>query len=767
MFLPRKAADYRPRSSSPILKPDTNGIDNGINPHTINIMADKRGLLQKAIALGNKATKVPYQAYIESNQSMQTTDPVPGDRDEALLPYGDFLSTVSSAPPPGTFKVTAPISVKLISIITVLILVSLGLLTTLVSVLVTKDARITAENNNFSINQKTAAVTEAMLRTIRFDVQVFLNTVEALDSAPQERDTTGREGIIGEVEAYFFRQRKDIAAIILMQAPEGSDAPTGQEAPGTGPFNRSFINTLFFENHELDTADLAPYLRLQQAAVVHSQAGQVLLQNAAPAFSMPLVALFFPWQPEATPGNGAAADKRPQAGGPLSAVVFFSSENLTENFGSGANTSFMINDEGDILIHSDQNLVKAHKNLQHIAFVQDILQGSRHNPGQGYQNPYIDEDKIEYFGAFQRIFIGNTEGNAVVITIIQRDVVFEGIRMTTLRNIYLSVAALFLAIDFIWFFSHTISRPLILLSRAAWEIEEGRYNLDLRVKNRDETGVLTNSFISMSYALANFERFTNKTIVAMARKGKLSLGGAYKTATVCFAFIRDFSEMAAEFDAQEVVEFVNDYLRRMVPCVTHTRGEVDKFLTQGGVVIMALWGTLESAGSPKRDALNCIKAVLMMRASLCALNHERREQGKPLIKMGCGINTGAVVAGQMGSNERMEYTVIGDTVNFAARVEGPNEAFDTDILITENTWNLVGQYLVTTEMPGFEVKGKEKPVRVFAVVNMQSGGSAGKEAEDILKDLEKLPGTNPLLARRCVGPEGPTTLAEMRARWVS
>jgi adenylate cyclase len=358
------------------------------------------------------------------------------------------------------------------------------------------------------------------------------------------------------------------------------------------------------------------------------------------------------------------------------------------------------------------------------------------------------------------VLVNNVPANSYVITTIQRNIVFEGIQMTTMRNIYLTIAALFIAILFVYYFSNTISRPLKHLSAAAMKIENGRYDLNLQVKTQDETGVLTESFIAMGYALENFERFTNKAIVAMARKGKLSLGGAYKTATVCFAFIRDFSEMMEGFDAEEVVEFVNDYLRLMVPCVTRTHGEIDKFLTQGGVIIMALWGTLETEGV-EQDALNCIRSVLMMRAALRTLNERRRLEGKHIIKMGSGVNTGELVSGQMGSNERMEYTVIGDTVNFAARVEGPNDAFDTDILITEDTWNLVGEHIITEEMPGFEVKGKEKPVRVFAVLNIKENA----ECVALMQTLADMPGVDMALAERCVGPDGPTSLEEVRDRW--
>jgi adenylate cyclase len=179
-------------------------------------------------------------------------------------------------------------------------------------------------------------------------------------------------------------------------------------------------------------------------------------------------------------------------------------------------------------------------------------------------------------------------------------------------------------------------------------------------------------------------------------------------------------------DAYDIVKFVNSFLARIVPCIITCGGVVDKFLTQEGVVVMALWGAAESAGSPERDAFNCIQASLRMRSRVHTWNMERRKSNPAkmkhkykdtLIKIGCGINTGEVIAGQMGSDERMEYTVIGDAVNIAARIEAPNDLFNTDILITENTWIRIAKRLITEEMPSLEIKGKEKPLRVFAVVN--------------------------------------------------
>jgi adenylate cyclase len=265
-----------------------------------------------------------------------------------------------------------------------------------------------------------------------------------------------------------------------------------------------------------------------------------------------------------------------------------------------------------------------------------------------------------------------------------------------------------------------------ILADAALRIEGGEFETNLKPQSRDELGLLTESFGKMSNALNIFGRFTNKDIAVRAMRGEIKPGGLLKHATIFFSDIRSFTEKSEVFTKEfgdeasnRIVQWLNEYFTKMVYCVEKTGGVVDKYI---GDAVMAHWGTAYTAGSPAADAFNCVKAALMMRLALLEINSKRKKNdpGNPEIRIGCGINTGMVTAGQIGSDQRMEYTVIGDPVNLASRTEALNKPMGTDILITEDTWELVGNKFITEEMPSVTVKGKEKPVRIFAVVNLQN-----------------------------------------------
>jgi adenylate cyclase len=585
-------------------------------------------------------------------------------------------------------RIRFPIGAKLVSIITALLLFSLGAITLMVSVLVTNDLRITAETNNFTVNTRSATEAERILGETRDNMMMLLRTVSIL--SPERSET---------FMGYFFEEKRDIAAVAILgkePAANPGESQAGSAAPWEG---FRFTNQEFFRRNEIDPSLVETFIR-SLSANVRTLFQRELLLNAAPVFEIPLLAMLLPLNMD---------------GEEKIAALFFSSQPLTDAFGTGTNASFMINGEGDVLVHTDHALVRSGANLGGQPFVQAM----RDSGETSRQTLFTGEDGKRYFGAYTRLSIAD----AAVITNVEYDVVFEGIAATTRRNIFLTAGVLFLSILFVWFFSKTISSPLESLSAAAERIRDGRYDLDLAPGRGDEIGLLTESFVEMSRGLEErerlkdtFGRFINKEIAEQAIKGELKLGGETKRVSIFFSDIRDFTAMSEKFTPHDVVEFLNQYLTRMVDCVNETGGVVDKFI---GDAIMGVWGAPVSSGSPAQDALNCVRTALLMRKSLWEYNKTRGSPQRPVIRIGCGINTGDVIAGQIGSSQRMEYTVIGDAVNLASRTEALNKPLHTDILLTENTWILLKDYIITEEMPPVTVKGKEKPVHLFAVVNFR------------------------------------------------
>jgi len=637
-------------------------------------------------------------------------------------------------------KIRFSIGAKLIIIISFIVILSLGSITALVSWLVQQDLRVSAEESNFEMNRLSAMEAETTLTNVRSNSRILIQTIAALERQP---------AVIRESTDFFFTENPQIASVFFI-------------IPGKD--EQTLVNSRFFSSQEINEQLAASFFNSQREVLGRAVRGETALKNAAPHFSRPILALFFPWQ-----GGGAGC-------------VLFSSESMNTDFGFGINQSYMINSEGDILAHADFSLVRAGTNIKNMDFIRSILDSTQNPRQQLVEADFgvlLSSDGSSSMGIFSDILesaknrfmqlIGkaeavsqNTAGpentgegkivrqfvafnklniaGSTVITTIEYDKVFEGIAATTRRNIYLTIAVLSISIIFIWFFSKTISIPLKSLAQAAKQIESGVFEIELNSRSHDEIGVLTSSFHKMCSALQIFGRFTNREIAVKAMRGEIKPGGFPRHGTVFFSDIREFTAKSENFTkvfgdeaSDKIVHWLNEYFTQMIDCIEKTNGVVDKFI---GDAVMAHWGTAYTAGSPRIDAFNCVKAALMMRKALFFMNKDRKagDPANPSIRIGCGINTGIVTAGQLGSNMRMEYTVIGDPVNLASRIESLTKPLGADILISEDTWTLVGDKFITEEMPPVTVKGKEKPVRIFAVVNFM-GEPKGPQSMDEVRDL--------------------------------
>ena len=598
-------------------------------------------------------------------------------------------------------SVLFPIGAKLVIIISILILVSLGTVIFLVSYISTQDVQRTAEENNFTVNNRAGSQAEGSFKSIRAAVILYMEMLDRLSIAQDS-----------EIEELFFSQNQSIAAI-------ESEYISG----GTTSKAATFIsNEQFLLSNNINTDAIKDYFNSTVfAGAVKAGNDRMWLFNSSPVFQLSLITAVF---------------VRQSKGREEIVKVLFTPDDLSESFGTGTNTSYIVTSSGDVLLHPDNDMVLGGANFSSLPIVAAMQQ---EGDNARRQISFTDAAGVRYFGGYYRL----TGTDAATITTIPHDVVFEAVRAVTRKNIFLTGVVLFMAILFIWFFSKTISSPVRTLADAALRIEGGDFGIELEPRTHDELGLLTESFGKMTSALSIFGRFTNKDIAVKAMRGEIKPGGLPRHATIFFSDIRGFTEKSENFTkvfgeeaSNRIVMWLNEYFTHMVDCVEQTGGVVDKFI---GDAVMAHWGTAFTAGSPAADAFNCVKSALMMRQALMEINAVRKKNdpGNPEIRIGCGINTGIVTSGQIGSEQRMEYTVIGDPVNLASRTEALNKPLGTDILITEDTWELTKDKFITEEMPPVTVKGKEKPVRMFAVVNLK--GAAGPKTLADVRTLLGIP----------------------------
>ncbi len=204
-------------------------------------------------------------------------------------------------------------------------------------------------------------------------------------------------------------------------------------------------------------------------------------------------------------------------------------------------------------------------------------------------------------------------------------------------------------------------------------------------------------------------RFLSANIVdkILANPDEIQLGGENQTVTILFSDIRGFTRMSEHMEPHAVVELLNEYFSEMTDIIFESGGTLDKYLGDG---IMAVYG----APIPKPDdALRAAKTAMEMQKALAALNADWESRGQQPLRMGVGVNTGPVTAGNIGSPKRMDYTVIGDAVNLSSRL--CSNAAAGQILISESTYQQLYGKVPARRLAPIMVKNKEKPVELYEV----------------------------------------------------
>lgn len=213
-----------------------------------------------------------------------------------------------------------------------------------------------------------------------------------------------------------------------------------------------------------------------------------------------------------------------------------------------------------------------------------------------------------------------------------------------------------------------------------------------------------------------FQYYLNASVVEQMLKDpeKLKLGGEKKDLTVLFSDIRGFTSISEHMTPERLVKFLNEYLTKMTDIVFKYDGLLDKYM---GDAIMAIWGApLDQSDHPLRACYTALEMVEELRL----LQQRWATEGMPRMNIGIGINAGPMVVGNMGSERRFDYTVMGDSVNLGSRLEGLNKLYGTNIIISEMTYERVREEILGRELALVRVKGKDQPVKIYELLSRRA-----------------------------------------------
>ncbi|EMO54062.1 adenylate/guanylate cyclase domain-containing protein [Leptospira noguchii] len=590
--------------------------------------------------------------------------------------YYDFLNHFRQINGDQSFRPSRfTIRVKLLSIVSAIITLSMGLMITMATYFFRKYSEILIQEYNLSLARMTGLQLSGQLKETTRKIQDFRS----------------------EDSEKFFKTNSNAVAYVRFKS---------KAVNSVWEIDSLFWNSKFLKSNSvvLDSTHLKKALEKSFSRLSNT----LEILNVSSEFGFPAVAVLLPID-----------DK-------ICGLVFSASEFLG-SFLSVRQTDFfqmiVVDSSGNLIAHSNDKEAVSGKDYKKHPLVENMLRSPSDNGSQRF-----DFEGREVLGSYQQLEVGGLG----IISTLDADIAFEAVYQIRRQNLWIMISVLSVAFFVVFVFSRTLTIPIIQLLSATKKVEQGDYVVDIRATTHDEVGVLTNSFLRMARGLEErekikntFGKFVNKEIAERALSSDLKLGGENREVTVFFSDLRNFTGMSEKMKPEEVVEFLNQYFTEMVECIYLTQGIVDKFI---GDAVMAHWGALVHDGN---EAKNSINAALLMRRALIEFNLKGKEIGRPFTRFGCGINSGPVIVGQIGSEKKLEFTVIGDAVNLASRIEYLNKEFGTDILISESTYQQTKDHFNFVELPPVWIRGKEKPQVIYAVLGW-------KEDQDCPKSLEEL-----------------------------
>ena len=349
-----------------------------------------------------------------------------------------------------------------------------------------------------------------------------------------------------------------------------------------------------------------------------------------------------------------------------------------------------------------------------------------------YRNS-VDGTQLEFLSP---VILGG-KNIGYVKAIYEQSIILRPFYQTQFKVFLIAAIFLYLAIFVTYLFGRNIVIPILFLrmsvntiSRMLSEMIRGQRKINIvdlqyqdRVKTRDEIKSLSTEIGNMATVIRGVIPYISASTLKAAERDSPSS----EKRDLCFLFtdIRGFTTLCEGLEPDEVVNMLNHFLELQSSIILANNGDIDKFV---GDEIMAMFE------GPDKE-LNACRASIGIRSGMAREKELAEAAQKNVVSIGIGINTGPVVFGSVGAQDRMDFTSIGDTVNLAARLEGANKPYGTKTLITEAVWNHVKEEFLCREIDFLTVKGKSLPVRVFEV--LQERATAKPRLVEMAANFEK------------------------------
>ncbi|MBM9589312.1 HAMP domain-containing protein [Leptospira sp. 201903075] len=470
---------------------------------------------------------------------------------------------------------------------------------------------------------------------------------------------------------------------------------------------REVFNEEELKKSSVTEEDFHAVVTRNRDALAEAFNGQAVLLNSSPGFQEPSFAIAIP-----TSENGENDN---------ALVMIVKLDKIIGAFSKkGIETTFMVNGNGTALAHPKEDLILAATDLASMPIVKSMLTSA---PNTG-QMSYLDEELGgSYLGSFQKIGFAD----AGVITIVSEEKAFADVYKSQKTNLYIAGIGLCSALIFVFFFSKTITKPVLQLLTATLEIAKGNFKIGIKPTTQDEVGLLTKYFIDMGAGLEEREKVKNilgsmidPVVVQEAMVDLAALKRGSEThITAFFSDVASFSTISEQLKSADLAALLNEYLSAMTLLLKKHEGVLDKYI---GDAIVGIFNAPVSVSDHELKAARASVDMVMKLAELRNYWTENNLYSKEAQVMDAriGLNSGPAKVGFMGTDALASYTMMGDTVNLAARLEAAGKDYGVNILITDPIRDSIQEEMVTRYLDLVRVKGKNEPVKIHELIGYRT-----------------------------------------------